>query len=305
MNKNKKVTIIGAGWLGAPLALSLFNAGESVVATKQSQTTLAALKTKFSEKCPDFNLTQNLHFCLFSEEILQKETESANDYPALFSERKVIITIPPTPFIRRYSQEDAEKGVIDYANFIKKIHDVALESGALEILYTSSTSVYGNSSGIIHEELPAMPQTLNAKAIHQAEKVLLQSPLPITILRLGGLIGHGRHPILTLQGKTGIQTPFNAINLVHITDVISAITVILQRPKRAQEHQIYNLVSPTHPNRMSYYQSIAHYLGLIPPQFEAPKPLLKRIIDGEKITEKGDFNYQITDLVHASLQKII
>ena len=152
-----------------------------------------------------------------------------------------------------------------------------------------------------------MPQTLSAKAIVAAENALKNGKTPVTILRLAGLIGNGRHPIFSLQGRSNIRSPFNAINLLHIDDLIGAIeTLIARNGKISSEKafEVYNIVTPTHPNRMSYYQAIARYLNLPIPTFEDPRPELKRIIDGGKITEQGDFHYQILDLVHASLEKL-
>ncbi len=297
-----KVTILGAGWLGVPLSVSLLQSGSEVIATKQSTESLDQLQTQLSNNGLS-STALSLH--LFSDELLKKNALTPEQLQTLFHQRKVIITIPPTPFIGQYSKTEETQGITDYLSFIQDVRQQAEKYNALEMIYTSSTSVYGNSSGIIHEALPAMPQTTNAKAIRQVEKSLQKSHLPITILRLGGLIGHGRHPIFSLQGRDNIRSPLNAINLLHIQDLIRAIQVILSRDKQANEHHIYNLVAPMHPNRQSYYQTLAKKLSLPLPRFATAQPELKRIIDGEKITEKGDFNYEIVDLLQAPLAKII
>lgn len=302
MNDLKKVTVIGAGWLGMPLIASLLQQNYQVIATKQSADVLektTKILTPFAKN------SQHLQVQAFSQNILERETSAIALLKPLFSNRKIIITIPPSGFLSPFNSENRHQNEDSYAAFIRQIADLAQLYQAQEIIYTSSSSVYGDSSGIIHEALPAMPKTKSAQAIFKAEKALQNREIPITILRLAGLIGHGRHPIFSLQGRNNIRSPFNAINLLHIQDLIEAITAILRRPKAPWDNHIYNLVAPTHPNRKSYYQTLAKHLNLALPLFEPPKPELKRIIDGEKITEEGDFNYRITDLVHASLDKII
>lgn len=301
MSSTKNITIIGAGWLGIPLAITLLQKNNHVIATKQTFKGLHEISQIFQNAGIS---NDNFQLIPFSNEVLEKKALTPQQLQVLFQDRQIIITIPPTPFIKHDKAEMTEKGIADYGAFIHKIAELAEKNGATEIIYTSSTSVYGNSSGIIHEELPAMPQTYSAKAIINAEKALKHCSIPITILRLAGLIGHGRHPIFSLQGRDNIRSPFNAINLLHIHDLITAITVILNRQKSPQDYQIYNLVTPYHPNRQSYYQTIAKLHNLSMPSFEVAKPELKRIVDGGKITETGDFCYQEIDLLHAPLEKI-
>lgn len=289
-HKNKKITIIGAGWLGTPLTYALLQSGYDVIATKQSAEGCETLQTQLLNTTSQ---TQLLKVAAFSDEHLKNNRLTQASLKALFHERQVIITIPPTPFIRRYAKTQEMQGIHDYATFIQQIIMLASTYDAKELIYTSSTSVYGDSSGIIHEALPAMPKTISAKAIRLAEKALeADINIPVTILRLAGLIGNGRHPIYHLSDRDNIPAPFDAINLLHIQDLIPAITAILMRDKALEAFEIYNLVTPFHPNRQSYYQAMASALSLPLPNFEAPKPLLKKIIDGGKITQAGDFNYQ-------------
>lgn len=299
----KKISLIGAGWLGTPLSYTLSTMGMDVIATKQTAKGIDLVQSTAPK-----NFTENrITWQCFSSHNMMSNKMNTEDLKALFYQRVVIITVPPTPFIKAYPSEHQLKGIDDYERFIAKITQIAEEYQTTHLYYTSSTSVYGNSSGIINEELPTMPQTLSAKAIVAAENVLKNGKTPVTILRLAGLIGNGRHPIFSLQGRSHIRSPFNAINLLHIDDLIRAIQALIIRDKETtseKSFEIYNIVTPTHPNRESYYQAIARYLSLPLPTFEDPKPELKRIIDGGRITEQGDFSYQILDLVHASLEKL-
>lgn len=315
-NQQNKVTIIGAGWLGKPLAYHLVKQGFNVITTQRH----------ILNDDPN-NATKPFQQIVYSDLLLQKilgaNEEGSAQYQSLcqqlFMHRTVIITIPPSGFIEKNTlskdtdsragaahQVDNFKIPLSYRDMILHTAKLAADSGAIEIVFTSSTSVYGHSSGIIHEGLPALPQTENAKAIRLAEKALeSEITIPVTILRLAGLIGNGRHPIHYLSGRKDIASPFDAINLLHIDDLISAITAILKRDKPDNTYDIYNIVSPYHPNRQSYYQTLATMLSIAPPQFETPKPLLKKIIDGGKITEAGDFCYRKIDLLDTTLNQIL
>ncbi|MHC5225351.1 NAD-dependent epimerase/dehydratase family protein [Ignatzschineria sp. LJL83] len=304
----KKISIIGAGWLGKPLSHTFYENDWDVIATNQIQKKSHNLQVDSANS----NIDSTLEWKCFSSPIFMNDEMNSSELKEIFEQRVVIITIPPTPFLKAYPSEQQAIGIQDYESFIAKITLMAERYQAKHLYYTSSTSVYGNSSGIINEELPTMPKTSSAKAIVSAEKTLKNGKTPVTILRLAGLIGNGRHPIFSLQGRNSIRSPFNAINLLHIDDLISAIQTLVMRHEQIQLDkiqidkffEIYNIVTPTHPNRKSYYQAIARYLNLPIPTFEDPKPELKRIIDGGKITEQGDFSYKILDLVHASLEKI-
>lgn len=299
-----KPLIIGAGWLGSPLAISLKKSGYDVIATKQNHESI--LKSpQYLQEIPLFPFSQQ-DLCRFQQE---KSLENDTFLQNIFESRQVIITIPPSAFIKRTAEETIEDTAtnrsLTYTEMILGTARLAEQYGAREIIYTSSTSVYGNSSGIIHEELPAMAQTASAKAIREVEIALESSlTIPVIILRLAGLIGNGRHPVYPLSGRDNIRAPRDAINLLHITDLINAIHALLQREIMPGHFEIYNLVTPTHPNRESYYHAVAKRLNLPLPQFETAKPLLKRIIDGGKITEMGDFSYQMLDLVNVPLESL-
>lgn len=313
---NQQILIIGAGWAGLPLAQLLTFHGADVIATKREIPSQLEREIKAATSTYSGSLQLK---SLSERELFQEETQSQME--SYFQDRTIIITIPPSPFIGNKKEKWENKKPIDqeashqtpaptYGEMIGRIVELAEIYQARELLFLSSTSLYGATSGLIHEEIPPLPQTQNAKAILTAEIVIRSSKIPSTILRLGGLIGNGRHPIFSLAGREEIKSPYDAINLLHIEDLLSAIaTLIAQQERKNNKNpkeieiidRIYNLVTPLHLERKSYYQAMAKKLDLPLPQFETPKPLLKRIIDGGKITHETDFIYQQLDLINAPL----
>lgn len=314
LNK-QQILIVGAGWAGLPLAQLLVAHGADVIATKQNVT--SKLKAELEGAVSGY--PGSLQLILLSEEhLFDPFNENAvTQFAAAFKNRSIIITIPPSPFIgNKGINWERDKAIRSdrslkteiaptYGEMIGKIVELAERYHARSLLFLSSTSLYGATSGLIHEAIPTLPQTDNAKAILTAEACINQSLLPSTILRLGGLIGHGRHPIYHLAGREGIKSPYDAINLLHIEDLLSAIATLITQ-QVSGEHQdqssrLYNVVTPLHLERKCYYQTLAQKLALPLPQFESPKPLLKRIVDGGKITHETAFIYRQLDLINASL----
>ncbi len=78
----------------------------------------------------------------------------------------------------------------------------------------------------------------------------------VDILRLAGLVDRtssGRF----FAGKTAPDGE-HGVNLVHLEDVIGAITLLLQAPKGGH---IYNICAPAHPARNVFYPQMARFWG--------------------------------------------
>ncbi len=85
----------------------------------------------------------------------------------------------------------------------------------------------------------------------------------------------------------------HGVNLVHLEDVIGAITLLLQAPKGGH---IYNICALAHPARNVFYPQMARLLGLEPPQFRNSLDSGKgKIIDGSRICNELGFEYQYPD----------
>ncbi|MDP1836628.1 MAG: SDR family oxidoreductase [Chlamydiales bacterium] len=128
------------------------------------------------------------------------------------------------------------------------------------VIYTSSTSVYGEHDGDwVDEETPLTPISPQAKILAQTEEVL--STLPnACIMRLGEIIGPGRDIVERLQKQVGRTLPGtgqNFTNLSHRDDIVNAIMF-------AAEHGlsgIYNACNDLHITRKQLYDAICARMG--------------------------------------------
>lgn len=114
---------------------------------------------------------------------------------------------------------------------MQELVDSALAYRIPRIIFTSSTSVYGDVQGIVKEGTPRNPVTASGRVLKELEDWLHNLPgTSVDILRLAGLVGPGRHPGRFFAGKTA-PDGHHGVNLVHLDDVVSAITLLLQAPK--------------------------------------------------------------------------
>ncbi|KAA3642547.1 MAG: SDR family NAD(P)-dependent oxidoreductase, partial [Bacteroidetes bacterium] len=161
-----------------------------------------------------------------------------------------------------------------------------------KIIYTSSTSVYGNQQGIVNEKSEIMPETENAKEIVKVEHSLIQLfEQQSIILRLSGLMGINRHPIRFLSGKINVSKPYAPVNLIHAKDIIKLIAVLIELEKDG----IFNLSIPDHPTKNDYYTACCYKIGIPIPRFNLQDQTKGKIIRSIKLKELN-FAFQYNKL---------
>jgi len=257
--KGLNVTIIGCGWLGLPLGVALVNKGCHVFGSTKDVNKLSTLENKG---------IQSFLFDLETNAMIPSEIIAATDI--------LILTLPP---IQKQKIELYGERLVEICQQFDSIK---------EVVFTSSTGVYPQKDGDFTEDYVFF-ENEKQTSIFQAETALskvLENKL--TILRLAGLVGPNRHPIIQLQGRTGLTNPECPVNLVHQTDVISIIVHLIDCQKFGD---VFNVVHPEHPDRKSYYTSIALKNELVPPEFE-DATAIKRIINGQKIEEFCNFKFK-------------
>ncbi|MBG3039053.1 SDR family oxidoreductase [Proteus mirabilis] len=265
----KRITIVGLGWLGLPLANALREAGYQVKGTKTTEDGVEAARMSGVDCCL-MNLTPAIE-C------------DRDDFDYLMETDVLIITLPPS----------AAGGGYDYVEGIQTLVDSAMSRHVTRVIYISSTSVYGNQSGVITEEVDIRPETQSAKMIAEVENWLHRLPLTtVDILRLAGLVGPGRHAGRFLSGKKQVKDAHQSVNLVHLDDVIFAIEQLLAQNEGGR---LYNLCAPIHPKKKDFYSRVAAQLELTPPEFALEDKPPAREIDGQEICRDLGFHYHYPD----------
>ncbi|WP_369308255.1 SDR family oxidoreductase [Providencia rettgeri] len=263
----KKVTIIGLGWVGLPLAQALLARGIQVVGTKTTTDGIDAARGVGIE-CYPLKLTPKL------------ECEEDDLIQLMGSSDALVILLPPS-----------KVNVEHYVFAIEELVNSAMAFQIPKVIFTSSTAVYGEQSGEMTEDSPLEGATASAQALIDTENWLHQLPnISVDVLRLAGLVGEKRHAGRFLAGKTGVKGAMQPVNMVHQDDVIAAILTLLNQTEGGH---LYNLCAPIHPTRAEFYTQAANSLGLIPPEFiDSENNADGKVINGNRICQELGFEYQ-------------
>lgn len=102
------------------------------------------------------------------------------------------------------------------------------------LLFTSSTSVYGEAGGgPVDETSPTDPNSATARVLLETESVLAAAPVQSTALRLSGLYGPGRTRLIErVRGGTATFAvdPERVTNRIHADDAARAVVHLLTCP---------------------------------------------------------------------------
>ncbi|MFM5335971.1 NAD-dependent epimerase/dehydratase family protein [Aeromonas enteropelogenes] len=256
--------ILGAGWLGLPLARALLAAGKQVAVTVSSAEKAARLQGEGIHAHP---LTISAHMPV---------ADKKEQWPIPCE--TLVICVPP-------SKTD------DYPQAVTKACALAKAHGTRRVLFVSATSVWG--AGQAEGEQPK-PRHARGERMLAAEQAVQAAGFEcVMIVRPAGLYGPDRHPGRFLAGKT-LEGGAQAVNLVHLDDVVAACLLLLERGK---DGDAYNLSAPVHPRREQFYPFAARQLGLPAPVFIEPAGAFLPI-DGLRICEQLGFNYRWPDPAH-------
>ena len=103
------------------------------------------------------------------------------------------------------------------------------------VLFTSSTAVYGQRRGEwVDETSPTRPDRFSGEIMLLAERLLLASSFPATVLRLGGIYGPGRTRLVerVRAGEAVVRGgPPHYTNRIHRDDAAAAMHHLLQHPE--------------------------------------------------------------------------
>lgn len=163
------------------------------------------------------------------------------------------------------------------------------------LLFTSSTSVYGQTDGsVVDEESPTEPGTETGQTLVETESEVLAANG--VVLRLAGLYGPGRsiYLQLLLQGKATIERGevSRTLNQVHRDDVVSSVLHFIDHGSPTGGGAVFNVVDDVSLSQRECYEALAERFSLpVPPEAE-PNPDRKRAwthkrVSNEKLRSLG------------------
>jgi nucleoside-diphosphate-sugar epimerase len=261
--KINTISILGCGWYGLPLARALVQQGYQV---KGSTTTAAKLHTLSEAGIQpyliDFSADDRLHD------------------PSFFDCDILWISIPPR-------SRQGEAGA--YLNKIQRIAKAAVKQQVKQLVFISSTGVYGDVNRALTEQDALEPETDSGRALLEVETFLQQQNFTTTIIRFGGLLGPGREPGRFFAGKANIPNGLAPVNLIHLNDCIGISIAII---KQQAFGLTYNACAPHHPTKVHFYTQAAAKAGLVLPDFIAELRQWK-VVNSVYIKSRLQYHYQV------------
>ncbi len=266
------IAIIGAGWLGKPLALQLL--------AQHYPLTVSCSRVEKRDSLRDDGIPA-------VQATLAEQPQG--DWHTLLGDKDIAICLLP-PSCGNHVDTEFSQQVKLLLNLLE-LYQVP------KLLFISSTGIYQKTNQALAENAPLNPNS----SVYQAEQVIAANQaITSTVVRFSGLISHDRNPTRTLSKKSSQGHIFAAglspVNLIHRNDCIGIIAQII-----AQEcwGEVFNACCDCHPSRQQFYQLNAQQLGITEPQFSPDNSQPACIIDNAKLIQRLNYHFRhnsITDL---------
>ena len=223
-----KITIIGSGWIGTPLAEHLHSLGNEVSVTYRTNAPILSA---------DIAVFQS-----------EDQTEA---YKKTISQADYIVFAFPPP--RTGSKSHAE---------------ICFEAAAsandkCKFIFTSTTGIYPNENRSFdeNEDLSSYP----TKHLETENTLRTKWQDSLTIIRFAGLVGGNRFPVRSMSASGKTYNSEETVNLIHLKDVVGIITFAIEEKIPVN---LLNACAPNHPKKGDYYTWMANELDIDPPLFE-------------------------------------
>jgi nucleoside-diphosphate-sugar epimerase len=273
-----RVLIIGSGYIGLPLGRELAAQGHQVCALRRFWTPEAV------------SLAQGL--TPLSADVSQPET---------------LAPLPPrydwVVFCVATSGGAAEDYRRVYLEGSRHVADWLRATPPQQLVYTSSTSVYGQTDGSLVDETSAIdPGVETGEILAATEKVWLDEAqagaIPSVLLRLAGIYGPGRGYWFKeyLKGTARMNGRGDRIlNMIHRDDVVGAV---IRSLVAAPSGEIFNVVDNEPATQFTFFEWLSNRLGgSLPPAAPAgAESLRKRGASNKRVANqkiRNQLNYQL------------
>jgi nucleoside-diphosphate-sugar epimerase len=234
------IAVIGAGWLGLPLAMQLKQQRHTVYATRTSSDRLSELDD-LSLPCFELSLGNHPH---------TPGVQAADPIAQRLIEREiktVVGTFPPG--FRKGGGEC-------YALHWQTLIDACLKAEVEKVVMVSSSTVYPDRPQLMLESDASIDNANDnpdfshkAQVMLRAEQAVIDSGLNFVILRCSGLFGPNRHPARFVSKLSSVSQKA-PVNMVHLDDALSAVRYAIS----ALSNEIVNVTCPETVSKAAFYQ---------------------------------------------------
>ena len=268
-----KISIMGCGWLGLPLAEELIRQGHKL---KGSTTRNEKLKTLRNAGIEDF--------------LLQLTPEPEGNIDTFLNSEILVVNVPPS----------SKKGCENfYSQSMQQLIEAIEASPVQKVIFIGATSVYPlNGKTVTEKDAEYIVSRFSDVVWLEIEELFTKnSRFDTTILRFSGLMGPGRQPGRYFAGKkmAGADAP---VNMIHLTDCVRIICEIIRKEVWGET---FNASADEHPSRREFYTKACQTAGLENPVFvEGSNPF--RTVNSDKLKKLLNYKFQYPNPTEA-LQK--
>lgn len=243
-SQQKNIAILGCGYVGKAIALYWRQKQHNLTVTTTNPERISELQE------------------VADQVVIMRGDDLEAVRSVIKNQETIFISIAPTSNVR-VDAKTYEKTYIPTMENLK----LALENNhtVKQIIYISSSSVYGNQEGnFIDENTPVKIEDEYGEILVKAEQILLkiaQNNCKISILRLGGIYGPKRElnqRFKKLAGKTLPGDGNNFIAWIHLDDIVNAVDFVHQN----QLEGIYNLVNDFNMTTKQILDKVCEQQGL-------------------------------------------
>lgn len=256
-----QISILGCGWLGLPLGKSLSAAGHVVLGSTTQESKLEILRDAGIQP---FRID-------LSDDVIPTSG-------SFFDSDVLVIAIPPG---RKAGKTEA------YLDQLRKLVDILRSRRTRHIVFVSSTSVYGDTNGMVYEG-----DESSASYMVQAENIVRQQPFSTTVIRMAGLFGPNRHPGRFMAGKVDVAAGDAPVNMIHLDDAVGVIVNVIDEEAW---NEIFNACADSHPTRSQFYVRMAKNANLVPPVFATGQSPSFKIVSSQKMKERFQYTFKVPD----------
>ena len=243
-----RTLIIGCGYIGRPLGAELVRRGHDVFGLRRNHSAAheletAGIKPLFADITKPEDLSKLPRDFDWVVNCVASSGGGAEDYRSIYLQgmRNVVDWLTPPDKSRR-------------------------RPGTPRFVYTSSTSVYGQSDGLVVDETSLTePAAETARVLLDAERTLLaaaeQREFCAMILRVAAIYGPGRGYWFKqfVSGEARLEGKGERfLNMIHRDDVIGCVIAALEHGKPGN---IYNAVDDEPVSQFDLYSWLATSLG--------------------------------------------